>query len=1047
MERKSILLSKRRNFWRLLKRVLCIVLIFGIGQMRLYAGSPHQQSIQVKGQVTSESDNQGLPGVSVVVRGTSHGTVTDSGGNYEIEVMDQNIVLVFSFVGSESQEILIGNRRILDVVLKPSLQQLDEVVVVGYGTMKKSDFTGAVQRVDATKYETQPITNMVEMLNGTVAGFNSDQATTAMGGGSMEIRGPTSLAANGDPLIILDGVIFNGSIQDINPSDIESIDILKDASSAAIFGSRSAAGVLLVTTKKGRTSKPTISFSSSTGIVGVTHHMKPFGPSEYLQSRADLFKRLHANKPEHYYTNPDDLPSGISVDEWMNYDNTPSGDPEEMWLGRLVVSPKERENYLSGNLTDWYGKVFRNGIRQDYDASISGGTNDLRYYVSSGYTHNEGITLGDEFKTFRSRVNIDADLSSFLKIGVNAQYSDRDQGFERITLESAIAQSPFTQIYGDDGTMLMYPNDDALVTNPFVYYTYRDRFNKTQALFATLYGEVKLPYGFTFRVNYLNNYSWNRDYLFDPINTPRGLNMGGYGVRSNTAVHEWMVDNIIKWNKTFADKHSFDFTFLINAEKNQSWFDTHANYQLEPSDALSFHALQSGNNPSLSDTDEYSTGNALMARLNYSLLDKYLLTLTWRRDGYSAFGQANPYAEFPSAAIGWRISEEKFFRNEWFSNLKIRASWGINGNRTNGPYDALARLATVKYIYGNSLAAGVYSSTMANTELRWERTQAFNFGIDFGFFDDKIFGNIELYDMTTTDLLLNRSLPQIIGYTSVVANLGELGNKGFELSLNSTNINKSSITWNSSIVFSFNRNKIKHLYGDMIDVLDGEGNVIGRKEADDTANSWFIGQSIDRIWGYEVLGVWQTDEEGQAAVYGKEPGDIKLRDVNGDGVYVPNDDKVFQGYDRPKYRLGLRNDLTFLNNFQFSVFIRADLGFYGINNLYKNDGTGGEYERKNTYATPYWTPENPNNEYARLISDVSSPSFSVWKERSFIRIQDVSLAYNFPRTTTERLKLQNLRVYINLRNQFTITPWEHWDPESGTSPMPKYFTCGFNVGI
>lgn len=289
-------------------------------------------------------------------------------------------------------------------------------------------------------------------------------------------------------------------------------------------------------------------------------------------------------------------------------------------------------------------------------------------------------------------------------------------------------------------------------------------------------------------------------------------------------------------------------------------------------------------------------------------------------------------------------------------------------------------------------------------------------------------------------------MPSIIGYSSVTANLGELGNTGFELTLNTINIKKSDkFKWNSSLLFSFNRNKIKHLYGDMVDFLDKDGNVIGQKEADNWTNGWFIGESIDRIWDYQVLGVWQTDEAEQAAIYGKESGDIKLKDVNGDGKLVPADDKVFLGYKKPQYLFGIRNNITFLTNFELTTFIRADLGFYGSNDLYL--GSNLDFERRNRYYRPYWTPDNPSYEWPRPDSDNSSPSFNVWKNRSFVRLQDFSIAYNFPRQKIQRLKLESLMAYINLRNYLTFTKWNNWDPESGSSPMPKFFTFGLNFSL
>ena len=1014
--------------------------------MPFVSSNEFQQQI-VTGKVTDSQTGEAMPGVNIRVKGTNVGTISDQDGKYSLSLTDRNVTLVFSFIGYVTQEVPVIGETTVDVALVSELKGLDEVIVIGYGTMKKSDLTGSIERVSSAAFKTRPITNIIEAFAGTVAGFYSAQGTYASGGGSMEIRGSTSLAANVSPLIVLDGVIYNGNIADINPNDIESIDILKDASSSAIFGSRAASGVVVITTKKGQASKPVINFSSKIGIVGLTNQLKPFGPEEYLTLKSDFFKRTRGqDMPPHYYTNPENLPDNISLQEWANYDASPSEDYIGMWLLRLALSPRETENYLAGKTYDWYDAITQNGIRQEYDASISGGAENLRYFFSSGYTHNKGITIGDEFKTFRSRFNLDADLSDFLKIGVNVHFADRDQGFERISLKDAVRMSPWNEPYDNEGQLIMYPNE--WIYNPFIDYTYRDRLDKTQTLFANLFGEIKLPLGFSYRVNFSNNVLWRRNYLFDPIETQRGLSNNGYGYRSNQHNYEWMVDNLIKWNRIIANIHRLDFTFLVNAEKNQSWYDMQTNLNMEPSDKLGYHALQSGLNPSLQNSDSYSTGNALMARLNYTLMDKYMLTVSWRRDGYSAFGQANPYAQFPSAAFAWTISKEGFFNIDWITNLKLRTSWGVNGNRDIDPYAALSKLSTLKYLYGNTPASGVYTNSMSNRDLRWEQTQAINLGIDFGIYKSRINGNIDIYQSTTTDLLLFRSLPQIIGYSEVISNLGELRNKGIEVSLNSININNSNITWKSNFVFSHNRNKIISLYGDMIDIVDEDGKVIGQREADDLSMQWFIGQSIDRVWDYEFLGIWQLNEEDKAAVYSKDPGDVKLRDVDLDGLYTPADDKLFLGYKKPQYRLGFRNDIAFLKHFEFSAFIRADLGFLGRNNFYKNhDIGGGQFDRQNTYAFDYWTPENSTAKYPRLAVDISSPTFEVWRDRSFVRLQNLSLAFNFPMKYIERYKVQNLRVFIDVNNALTFTNWGHYDPESGETPMPKYITFGLNLGL
>jgi len=1034
----------------LIYRVLNKDIVVTRGQSSSGAGTTatfQQGSKLITGKVTDEFDEP-LPGVTVLISGTTKGTITNVDGTFQLNVPNDTKSLTFSFIGLKTQKVDLNNQSMINVKMQQDVIGLDEVVAVGYGTMKRSDLTGSVQRVNAALYETQQSTSMIEMLNGTVAGFNSNQGTSAAGGGSMEVRGPTSLKASNSPLIVLDGVIYNGSIGDINPGDIESVDILKDASSAAIFGARSASGILIVTTKRGRTSKPTINFTTKIGVAGITKHMYPQSPEQYTESRGDYWADVNQDKPDHYYTDPNNLPPGLTLEEWMNFDTTPSDDPQQMWFDRMGMTQIELDNYKAGKTTDWYDKVFRNGLRQDYDLSLSGGTQAIKYYWSIGYTDNEGVTLGDDYKNIRSRVNIDANVTDYLKVGMNVQFADRDQSSQSASLGNAISASPYGNMYEEDGvTLTFYPHGDNTSQNPFLYYENRDKFYKTQTLFATLFAELTLPYGFSYRVSYVNRYSWNKNYYFDPVSTPNGFAKQGYGSRVDNSMYEWQIDNVFKWQKTYADIHKFDATFLVNAEKYQSWQSSQTNSQFAPSGALSFHGLQAGINPNLGNNDQYSTGNALMARLNYSLLDKYILTATWRRDGYSAFGQKHPYAEFPSAALAWRISDEDFFNVNWVDYLKLRGSWGANGNRAIGRYEALARLGTTKYIYGTELATGVYSSTMANSDLRWERTQAINMGIDFGIFNKVLDGSIEVYDMTTTDLLLNRSLPRIIGYSSVASNMGELQNKGLELTLNSRNMNKQNFQWNSNVVFSFNRNEIVHLYGEMVDVLDEDGNVIGEKEADDIGNGWFIGEALDRILDYEVLGVWQFGEEEAAAVYGKQPGDIKLRDVNDDGVLNPTDDKTFQGYNRPQYRVGFRNDFVIYKNFEVSAFIRADLGYQGVNNLHKNSGSNGDFERRNRMYRPYWTTDNPINDYARLNSDTDSPGFKYWENRGFVRLQDLSVAYNVPKSKLTKYKIERLKFFVSFRNLLTFTEWEHYDPESGTTRMPKYTSIGINVSL
>lgn len=1042
----GIILKKQRLGWSLDEG---IVTIFRMPSSSLDESSRTQQRA-LSGRVT---DSQGapLPGVTVVVKGTTLGTVTNSDGEYSLTDVPDSVTLVFSSVGMRTQEVWVDNQSTISITMEEDAIGIDEVVAIGYGTVKKSDLTGAVQRVNVDNFRNQRSTNIVEVLSGTIAGVNSNQGTSASGGGSLEIRGPNSLKASTSPLIILDGAVYMGALTDIHPADIESIDVLKDASAAAIYGAQSASGVLIITTKRGQQGEPTLGFSATVGVAGLTNNnIRPFSPEAYLSAREVNLRQTNLDRPEHYFTNPNKLPEGVSVDEWVSY-GTGAGDPTEIWLNRLTLNPTETENYLAGNTIDWYDEIFRNGIQQDYNVSMAGGTSDLQYFLSAGYTGNEGYTVGDEYTNFRSRVNIDGNITSFLKVGVNAQFANRDNSSVSASRTGAVRISPYGSKYNEDGTLRMYPMEDIFV-NPLIYPSLRDYFDNTQTLFAIIFGEVELPWGISYRINYSNNMSWRKEYLFDPFDTPRGTTNDGYGSRMSRSTHGWQVDNILKWNQTFGEIHDLDVTFVANAEKRQTWQESQTNTQFSPNDNLGYHAMQMGSVPNINSDDTYQTGSALMGRINYSLLNKYLFTFTTRKDGYSAFGSRHPYATFPSAAFAWRVSDERFFKTSLINDLKLRLSWGETGNRSIGIYEALARLQLNRYIYGDNLEAGVWSSRMANEDLRWESTAALNLGIDFGLFQNRLSGSIDLFDMTTTNLLLDRSLPSIMGYSSVAANLGELENKGMEVTLSSTNVDiQDKFRWNTTLNFSLNRNKIKSLYGDMIDVVDGAGNVTGQKEADDWTNGWFIGESIDRIWDYEAIGVWQIEEADKAAMYGKTPGDYKLRDINDDGVLTPEDDKVFLGYSRPRYRLGLRNDFNFLKGFNLSIFLRADLGFYRSNPLYAADSGHEASEfyiyRTNILARPYWTEENPTNEWAKLRSNLGAPSFSIYKNSSFLRIQDVSLSYNFPAEKIRNYSLQHLRLFINLRNYFTLTKWNYWDPESGGAPMPKYFNFGLSVNM
>lgn len=1000
---------------------------------------------QITGKVTDDKKS-GLPGVSIRIKGTQSGMITDVNGNFSLDVPDENAILVFSFVGYENQEIVVGNRTNLEVILKPDEKALDELVVIGYGVQRKGDLTGSVVRVKGEDFKTQSMVQVTEMLSGTVAGLNTNQATTAAGGASMEVRGPKSLSAGTEPLIVLDGAVFRGSLREINPSDIQTIDILKDASSAAVYGSSAASGVILITTVRGKVGKPTVNFATKVGMSQSNNQRRGLGPEAYLQFREDHLRQISPNLDVSFFTNPDKLPEGTTIEKWRSLSPNPQADNTQEWMSRLRLFPEERENYLDGKTMDMYDEVFRNGLRQDYDLSINGGTDRLSYYWSVGYNNNQGILVGDQYSSVSSRLNVDFTVVDWLKVGVSSQFSDRDESSVPASLQFYV-NSPYGQMFDAKGNLKRLPHGHS--DNPLLEYYRTDLLNKTNSLFSNMYAELLLPFGITFKTSFQPKYANTKYYAFKKISEKLGgfPNETASGERRESSSLNWMIDNVLTWKREMGI-HTVDVTLLANAEKNQFWSTVQSNQNFNPNQELGYHGLQFGSNAAIVNNDTKSTGDALMARVNYSLMGKYLLTASVRRDGFSAFGNRYPRATFPAVAAAWIISNENFFKSAVVDRLKMRLSWGVNGNRNIGIYSAQATVNSTLWYDGSSTRVGVFNSTLANSGLRWERTTSLNGGIDISLLKNRIDLTVDAYDIRTTDLLMNRILPQVTGFTSLTANLGELGNRGMELNLNTVNVRTSELSWSSNFVFSFNRNKVKKLFGDM-----GKYTLLGEQrngEVPDFSNQWFPGQPLDVIWDYDVVGIWQTDGSQEAAKYNMQPGDYKAVDVNNDGKYVDLQDKRFIGYDAPRYRLGLRNDFRFLKNFTASVFVRADLGHLGAYSPALNGGWDqNDRFNRNVGPVPYWTADRPNNEYPRLNTYLAAfgGGIMIYKPRSFVRVQDVSLAYDIPREVLKKLKMNSAQVFGSVRNLATFSKWPGWDPESGMNPMPRNYTLGLSLSL
>ncbi|HLP72013.1 MAG TPA: SusC/RagA family TonB-linked outer membrane protein [Bacteroidales bacterium] len=1013
----------------------------------------------ITGKVTDENQNP-LAGVSVMVKESTIGTLTESDGSFRLSVPESAKVLSFSFIGMKPTDVEIGTQTNFSVSMSVDIGLLEEVIVIGYGTVKKKDLTGAVTRLNAEELQTEASANVTTMLRGAIPGLAVNLSTTAKGLSDpmdMEIRGETSLRADDSdgtdapqrranaPLVVVDGMIYYGDLSDINPVDIESFDILKDASSAAIYGARASNGVILITTKRGFKGKPIINVSTSTGIAYPSHKSLDMMTGEQHIARRiagfEANERRQLTKGPGYYNSYNDLPSGVTLDQWKAYDGSSAAtNLDDVWLSRIGFAPIEINNYKAGKITDFKQYTWQTGLTQDYNLSLSGSGDAVSYYWSLGYTDNEGIRYNEEFKTIRSRLNLEATVTKFLKTGINAQMAFRDES--PISPGNSFFNTPYSSMFEDDGvTLTLTPSGYINAPNFWLEMRYRDRFRKYNTLSSKIYGTLTLPFGISFTSEFIPRFNWNREYNTYSSEHFEWALQGGRATRSNTTLFEWQINNMLKWNKTFGD-HVFDFTFVQNAEQYQYWYELMNRRNFQPSDVLGYHRMQAATEDvEISSNDETSTGDALLARLNYNLKSKYNLTGSYRRDGYSAFGQANPHASFWSVAGGWTISEESFFTLDMIDQLKLRLSYGVNGNRGVGIYDALSNLNSGKFLLitngVTNYVSQLYTSRMANANLKWERTSAYNAGLDFAILKGRLTGTLEAYYSITKDLIIPRQLPNITGYASVFSNMGQVDNTGVELSLSSVNIATPAVTWSSDFTMSHNKNKIVHLFGDMItDPVTG-----AQKEVDDITNEWFIGHAVDEVWDYRTLGIWQESEADQATAFSRNVGDYKLEDLNGDGKYT-NDDKQFLGFRRPKFRLSLRNTVTF-RNFELSVKMYSYLGHLKADNYLRNNEAF--YDRGTYYNVPYWTPANPGNKWARV--DSYETNFNVWEKNSFVRLDNVSLSYNVPKSLLSKISVASCRLSIVADNPFVISPeWSWMDPEND-SYTPSYLSFKLNLTL
>lgn len=1052
-----------------------------------------QQNRNIQGRVTN-GNGEGLPGVTIAVKGTSQGTITDLDGNYSLTNVTGETVLVFSFIGMSTQEILVGAQSRINIVMEESTIGLEEVVAIGYGTMRKKDLTGSITQIRPDQIANENPKTVQDILRGT-PGLQVGYDASAKGGGSMQIRGQRSVYTDGghnNPLLILDGMPFYGELSEINPDDIGQIDVLKDASAAAVYGAKAASGVIIITTKKGKLGKPIINFSSNIGLTQKSAYRDRFSPEAYLQHRQDWYTKntygvnpetgtyeayrngVYANKPG-YFMNPGQLADNVSLDDWRAYTTNEDGESDlSIYAKRLGFQGNALENLLAGKTFDWAKHAFRAGLNQDYNASISGASENANYYFSMGYLKNQGALISDEYQAVRATMKVDTKIAKWLEVGANVNFQDRSDGNIDMDQDYFLRNSPYADYADEMGNPLQYPLSSEYSQRGYNYdfqKQYLELEKGYTVLNSILNAKVLLPFNITYSFNASPRYQFFYDRYFMSADLPGSDPKSRGANREQAKRFDWSLNNTITWDHTFRGKHHIVLTLVQEAEERQYWRDRIEARNILPSDALGFHNTKNGSkeNSTYSTYDSYETADALLARLFYSYDSRYMLTTSVRRDGYSAFGASNPYATFPSLALAWSFTNEKFFQWEPMSTGKLRVSYGKNGNRSlDNPYLALANLwegAGKMQGYINKageleLMRYLMADRMANPNLQWEKTAAWNFGLDFGLFNDRISGSIEYYDMRTHDMIMNQRLPEFTGFSNITTNLGQVDNRGVEISVNSVNISNNNLKWTTSVGFSYNKNEIKHLYYEKQDILDADGNVTGTKEMDDKSNGWFIGQAISTIWNYRVTGIWQADEVEEAKKYGQAPGDPKVANnytaddiVNADGSVKPvyNDkDKEFLGQEAPPFHWSLRNEFELWKNLSISFNIYSYMGHKSLSGNYlNNDDDGGRmaYALQNVPAKVYWTPDNPTNKYGRIEAKgpTGAESAQMLYNRSFIRFENISVGYSLPKMWTSKFDIERVKIYGSVRNVATwAKDWEYGDPETGGLGT-RVYTLGLNL--
>lgn len=1068
MKKKLRLSGAWLHFGRfLLSQIALLICCTGI----LYA-SPHPEPLEkvervspidktVTGKVVDETDSP-LPGVSILVKGTSNGTVTDLDGQFSLVVAD-NATLVFSYTGYTSQEIVVGAQTTINVTLKTDTKQLDGVVVIGYGTAKKSDLTGSVGSVKVDQLMERPTASLTQGLSGRIAGVQVNTNSGRPGGRTtIRVRGFSSINSSNNPLYVVDGVMlpqgtqnqFSSAIDYINPNDIVSIEVLKDASSTAIYGARGANGVILVTTKKGKAGEGSITYNAdfSVNTIG-PNRPEVLNAKEYMAVEDLAWANMAKYDPVGWaagkwaYLNPKLRRTDPRV---FNADGSPKFD------------------------TDWFEESTQNRLSQNHQLGFSGGNERTQHSISLGYRDDQGLIKTSYMKRYSGRFTIDDQVKKWLKVGGTLSYNNQSENI--VDQNDAVARQivedfPFLPVKYEDGT---YANNRDF---PFAEGTFssvhrlmgRKYILNTQTTLGSLYSNIRFAEGLEMRTVFGINVQTQENNQ----SQTRTLNIGGNGNASTSNYKEsfWSLENYLTYNKEFGGKHA------VNGLLGVSWQETNifsmsASVNNFATDYFGFNNLGAGaTNPAVGSGASSFAFNSYFGRLNYTLSNKYLVTLTGRSDGSSKFGENHKFAFFPSGAVAWRVSEEGFLKgNPTISSLKLRASYGLTGNSEIPAYSSLSLLSSnYATIYGDARVAGTGLSRLANPDLRWEKTAQTDFGVEIALFKGRISLEADYYYRKTTDMLLDAPVPQTSGYATIRRNVGSMYNKGFELALNTRNIDRGGFQWTTNFNISFNRNKVLSL-ATPSDIFN-----VGGPNFTNPTNIIRIGEPVGSFWGLTRLGVWSESEREEAAKFTSYrngltilPGDIKYLDVNGDKA-ITDADRSIIGNGSPKYWGAMTNTFRF-SNFDLTLELQFS---YGNKVMMMNLHASEDRQAlANSYSSVLnaWTPQNQNTMIAEIRDTRAGyvTNVDTWwiKDGSFLRGRNLLLGYTFPAQITDKLRLGRLRLYATAQNFFLavkdkivgdpeVTPTNQGANNSAFSqgmiwhnyPKPTTYMVGIQVGL